>query len=468
VLFRHMDDRSADISLRQTPTLVRYQVLGWVCALSMITYIDRVCIKQVAGDMREALGISEAAFAWAFAAFGLSYALFEVPSGWLGDRLGPRKVLTRIVLCWSLFTALTGCVWQFTLASGYEIELPLAGTVPVVFNGFLLLLVIRFLFGAGEAGAYPNIARALRNWFPYGRRGMAQGLLWMFGRWGGAIAPILVGVIAAWVGWRGAFLVFGILGAVWVVTFAVFFRDSPAEHPAVNAAERQLILGEQSATIILPPPLSWRSMLRSRTLWCLSLMYFCSNAGWCFFITWDVEYYKKVLGLTGLPLQIASGAPLFCGGLACMVGGFLTDALVRILGRRWGRTLQGLVSYAMGGTFFLLALLTNNPWLAVPALCIASFLKDFAMAASWSTCIDIGHRYSGTVAGFMNMVGNLGTFASPPIVAHLARHGQWELALVYSAGMFFTAAAGWAFINPKRVIVYTADDRRRLLADGGV
>jgi len=195
-------------------------------------------------------------------------------------------------------------------------------------------------------------------------------------------------------------------------------------------------------------------------------MYFCSNAGWCFFITWDVEYYRNVLGVTDTALAIAQGAPLFCGGVACMVGGFLTDALVRVLGRRWGRTLQGLVSYALGGTFFMLALLTRDPWLAVPALCIASFLKDFAMAASWSTCIDIGHRYSGTVAGFMNMVGNLGTFVSPPIVAYLARHGEWDLALVYSAGMFFAAAAGWAFINPKRVIVYTPEDRRRVLTDG--
>jgi MFS family permease len=468
-----MDDRYPDYCLRDKPTLVRYQVLAWVCALSMITYIDRVCIKQVAGDMRAALGVSEAAFAWAFAAFGLSYALLEVPSGWLGDRLGPRKVLTRIVLCWSLFTALTGCVWQFTLDSGYEIALPVVGFVPILLNGFVVLVMIRFLFGAGEAGAYPNIARALRNWFPYARRGMAQGLLWMFGRWGGAIAPILVGVFASWLGWRGAFWIFGVVGVIWVMTFTVFFRDSPAEHPGVNAAERELILGHTAAAptsnppspAVTYPPLSWKTMLRSRTLWCLSLMYFCSNAGWCFFITWDVEYYKKVLGLSDMPLRIASGAPLFFGGIACMVGGFLTDALVRVLGRRWGRTLQGLVSYALGGTFFMLALLTQNPWLAVPALCVASFLKDFAMAASWSTCIDIGHRYSGTVAGFMNMVGNLGTFISPPIVAHLARHGRWELALVYSAGMFFTAAAGWAFINPKRVIVYTPETRG-VLADG--
>jgi MFS family permease len=211
-------------------------------------------------------------------------------------------------------------------------------------------------------------------------------------------------------------------------------------------------------------------MLRSPTLWCLSLMYFCSNAGWCFFITWDEEYYKNVLHLQGWDLTIASGAPLFFGGIACLLGGLGTDRLVRILGRRWGRTLQGLVSYLLGGFFFLLALASSQPGLAVLYLCTASFLKDFAMAVSWSTCIDIGHRYSGTVAGFMNSIGNLGTAVSPPIVAALARDAsgqwQWQWALVYSAAMFFTAATGWAFINPRQVIVYAPHDLKALRGQG--
>src|SRR5207302_58398 len=160
----------------------------------------------------------------------------------------------------------------------------------------------------------------------------------------------------------------------WVSAFAYYFRDSPAQHPGVNEAERAIILGatQESAK---PPRLSWKTMLKSPTLWCLSLMYFCSNAGWAFFITWDVKYYENVLGLRGFILDIALGAPLFFGGLACLLGGLGTDRLVQILGRRWGRTLQGLVAYALGGLFFFLALLTNNPWWAVLCLCIASFLK---------------------------------------------------------------------------------------------
>lgn len=452
------------------PTLVRYQVLGWVCALSMITYIDRVCIKQVGGDMRLDLGISPQEFGWVFSAFGLAYSLFEIPSGWLGDRYGPRKVLCRIVLCWSIFTALTGVVWKFSYDSGYVLSVPgLGWEIPLVFSSLTLLILIRFLFGAGEAGAYPNIARAMRNWFPYRRRGMAQGSLWMFGRWGGALAPALVTAIALQVGWRGAFVTFGILGIFWVTAFAYYFRDSPAQHHGVNEAEKAVILGG-AVESAAPPPLSWLAMLKSPTLWCLSLMYFCSNAGWCFFITWDVEYYTKELHLTGSALSIAAGVPLFCGGMACLFGGLFTDRLVQLLGRRWGRTLQGLVSYSLGGLFFLLAMWSTTPWMAVLYLCTASFLKDFAMAVSWSTCIDIGHRYSGTVAGFMNSIGNMGTAVSPPLVVWLADRGagewDWKWAVAYSAAMFFTAAAGWAFINPRKVIVYAPQDRQALRAQG--
>ena len=447
------------------PTLVRYKVLAWACSLSMITYIDRVCIKQVQNEMSADLGLTTQQFGWVFAAFALSYALFEVPSGWLGDRFGTRKTLCRIVVWWSIFTALTGLVWKFSLDSGYVLALPFGFEIPLLFSSLTLLVLIRFLFGAGEAGAYPNLARALRNWFPYRRRGLAQGFVWMFGRWGGAYAPLLVGMLGMVFGWRGAFIAFGVMGILWVIAFAMYFRDSPAEHPGVNEAERSLILGGMVESA-KPPPISWKNMLKSPTLWCLSLMYFCSNAGWCFFITWDVKYYETQLGLEGNPLRLAAGAPLFFGGIACLLGGFGTDRLVQVLGRRWGRTLQGLCAYALGGLFFLLALLTREPWLAVPSLCIASFLKDFAMAASWSTCIDIGHRYSGTVAGFMNMIGNLGTVVSPPIVALLASRNDWGWALGYSAIMFLIAAVGWAFINPRRVIVYSPEDQKALRAQG--
>ncbi len=487
------------------PTMVRYGVLGWVCSLSMLTYIDRVAIKSVRDDMNADLGLTNEQFQYVFAAFGLSYALFEVPSGWLGDRIGPRKVLARIVLAWSLFTALTGLVWQFTLDSGRRIYLPgfevplfLSDSaltipsldIPLLLNGFVLLVAIRFLFGMGEAGAYPNIARTMKSWLPYRQRGLGQGLLWTFGRWGGAISPFLVLAISQLVGWRGAFVVFGIVGVVWVALFYFWFRDSPREHPSVNAAEVALIEQGAAAPGALPP-LSWRTILSSPSLWCLCLMYLCSNAGWSFFITWDVAYFKNELGLSGGPLWLASGAPLFFGGVACFLGGFLTDRQVRVWGRRWGRTLQGMAAYFVGGVMFLLAFLLTvylsgglartSGWTlalatfgAVACLCAASFAKDFSMAVSWSTCIDVGHRYSGTISGFMNMVGNLGTpvtsFMVPwlAIQAGAADDANWSIALVYSGCMFLVASVCWLFINPRRVIVYSPEVRERLRAEGAL
>jgi MFS family permease len=454
-----------DSALTARPTVVRYKVLAWACSLSMLTYIDRVCIKQVEPDISRELGLTKNEFMWVFAAFGLAYALFEVPSGWLGDRFGPRRMLCRIVLWWSVFTALTGLVYPFTLDLGYALSWTGIELALVVNGSLLLLILIRFLFGMGEAGAYPIMARALRNWFPYSRRGRAQGLLWTFGRWGGAMAPGLITVLAMPFGWRGAFLSFGAIGVLWVIAFAIFFRNSPADHPGVNRAE-QAVIAEGTPDTGRPPPLSWRTMALSPSLWLLCLMYLCSNAGWCFFITWDLKYYDKVLGLTGTAMRLASGAPLFCGGIACIVGGLLTDRQVRIWGRRWGRTLQGFVAYGLGSGFFLLALATNEPLVAVPSLCAASFLKDFAMAVNWATCIDIGHRYAGTVAGWMNGLGNLGTFFGPLIVATLAEDDHWELALAFSACTFAVASVCWLFINPRRTVVYAPADRQRLLEQG--
>jgi ACS family glucarate transporter-like MFS transporter len=492
------------------PSHVRYYVLAWFCTLSMMTYIDRVCIMEVQDDIQRDLGFAKDQMWWMFSAFALAYALFEVPSGWLGDRLGPRKVLTRIVLCWLFFTAMTGLVW-----------------------GLVSLIVIRFLFGAGEAGAYPNMARGAKNWFPFSERGRAQGLVWTFGRWGGAVAPILITGLAlfsealGFPGWRGAFVLLGVVGVLWVVGFSIWFRDTPRDHPHVNEEElahiedrparhaeppqtaitafpERVSLERHAAPAFEPtdalragepppappspsansnfsphaqityPPLSWSSMLTSPTLWCLSFMYFCSNSGWSFFITFVNPYLKQDLGLSGLELSLAAGLPLFFGGIGCLLGGLFTDRQVRFWGRRWGRTLQGVVAYALGGAFFLvaIALTDTNKTLAFGAICLASFVKDFAMGASWATTIDIGHRYSGTVAGMMNTIGNLGTVFSPPIVTFLVlvsglgAAGKWGISLYYYAAMFLIAAVCWFFINPRNVIVYRPEDKRRLQAEG--
>ena len=286
--------------------------------------------------------------------------------------------------------------------------------------------------------------------------------------WGGSIAPQLVTLFALPFGWRGAFVAFGILGTVWAFFFVRYFRNTPADHPGVNDAERAYIQEQGETKPRLP--LAWGTLFTSPSFWLLCVMYLCSNAGWCFFITWDTKYYETVLHLKGNVLRLAEGGPFVFGGIACLAGGFLTDRQVRVWGPRWGRTLQGAIAYALGGGFFVLALvLRDYPALSVACLCLAFFGKDFAMAVSWSTCIDMGHRYSGTVAGFMNGIGNLGTALAPPIVGHFAiSRGDWGLALVISAALFFAASACWLFINPRQVVVYSDSDRDALRAQAAL
>ncbi len=425
---------------REAATRVRWRVLAWLCSFSALTYIGRIGIIQVQERIEFDLHLAPTRLAYAFSAFSLAYALFEIPSGWLGDKFGPRKILIRIVVFWIVFTALTGAAW-----------------------GLVSLIVFRFFFGVGEAGAFPNIGRASREWFPFSERGLTQGLVWLFARSGGAVAPLLIAILAYPLGWRIGFLLLSTVGIFWLWGFHAQFRDTPQQDDNVNAAEIAII-AEGRKDAAQSAPLSWPTMLRSSTLWSLSLMYFCSNAGWSFFASWITPYLQKDLHLSGLGLVLASGGPLFFGGIACLLGGFLTDRQVRLWGRRWGRTLQGVVAYGLGGGFLLIgvACTPNRIGLAYASLCLSSFVKDFGMAASWSTTIDIGHRYSGTVAGFMNTVGNLGQVISIPVVAWLAvlagtpGHPSWKVSLYYYAAMFFIASVSWLFVNPQRVIVYAA------------
>jgi nitrate/nitrite transporter NarK len=255
--------------------------------------------------------------------------------------------------------------------------------------------------------------------------------------------------------------------------FWMRFRDTPAQDPKVNEAERALIAEGQRETK-KPAPLSWRNFLLSPTIWFLLLMYFCSNAGWSFFASWITPYIQNDLRLKGMKLALASGSPLFFGGIACFLGGFLTDRMVRRWGCRWGRTLIGTVGYAFAGTMMLIALetTTHHAGWALAAICFSSFAKDIGMAATWAITIDVGHRYAGTVSGLMNSFGNMSQVLSVPIVAHLAvwagtaGHLNWQISLCYYAAMFLIAAVCFVFVDPRRTVVYSDADRQRLEAEG--
>lgn len=408
------------------PTRTRHWLLLFAATLAVITYIDRVCLSQAKVEMAEDLGLSSVQMGYIFAAFTSAYALFEIPAGWLGDRLGPRRVLVRIVVLWSVFTAATGRA-----------------------GNFASLAVIQFCFGAAEAGAFPNLAKAFTHWLPAVERNRAVGLMWLCARWGGAVTPLLVVWMIGLVGWRWAFVVFAVPGLVWALWFYRWFRDNPREHPAVNAAELRLLPPMQTTPGHAAGP--WSKLLRSRTVWLLFVQYFCFGYGWYFYITWLPTYVKEARGLELQKGALLAGLPLFFGGIACMLSGWLAGWLVR---RGWAlaRVRRGIACFGYG---FAAVLLLASPAIADPvwamiAMALASFSLDLALPVCWRTAMDVGGKYAGTVSGTMNMAGQLGGALGPIVVGYILQYmdRNWTLTFTIAAVIYVIGGLCWLWIDP--------------------
>ncbi|MGC8792318.1 MAG: MFS transporter [Bryobacteraceae bacterium] len=408
------------------PSRTRHWVVVFAVTLAIITYIDRVCISQAAPLMRRDLGLSPVETGMAFSSFGVAYALFEIPGGWLGDWLGPRRVLMRIVLWWSFFTAATGWVWN---------------TVSLV--------VTRFLFGAGEAGCFPNLTKAFSTWLPQHERVRAQGIMWMSARWGGAFTPMLVVWVLNHMSWRRSFELFGAIGVVWAIFFYRWFRDNPRDHPGVNQAELALLAGaERAASGHGDVP--WGALVRSRTVWMLWLQYFCVSYPWYFYITWLPTYLQEYRGLSPEHAARLAVFPLFFGGLGCMFGGFIAPYVTRWTGSVARARRAIAYAGALGACLFLLLhIAIRDPFWAMFAMGMASFGNDILMPGSWGACMDVGGKYAGTLSGSMNMMGNLGGALGPVVLGFVLQEtGSWILNFYIMAGIYLIAAVAWRFIDP--------------------
>jgi ACS family glucarate transporter-like MFS transporter len=411
----------------QGPTHTRYWVLVFTVTLAVITYVDRVCISQAAPSMRDALGLTDAQMGKIFAAFGLAYALFEIPAGWWGDKLGPRRVLMGIVLWWSFFTAATGQVWNFAA-----------------------LWVTRFLFGAGQAGCFPNLTKVFTLWLPRPERTRAAAIMWLSARWGGAFTPALVVAVFWFLSWRQAFVLFGAIGVVWALIFYLWFRDDPREHGKVNAAELEL-LRENQANVAGHAQVPWGRLLASPTVWLLWAQYFCVSYGWYFYITWLPTYLQEARGVTLGRSALLAGMPLFLGGIGCMVAGFLLGWLARhSVSVTWARRLLAAFGCVAASGLLLWSAYIRDPFWAMASMGLASFANDLAMPCSWSACMDVGGRFAGTLSGSMNMMGNFGGMVGPLVVGYILQftNRNWEITFWLSSAIYFLAALCWLFIDP--------------------
>ncbi|MGE0405124.1 MAG: MFS transporter [Candidatus Korobacteraceae bacterium] len=409
------------------PTRARYWVVVFAVTLAILAYIDRVAISQAAIPISRDLGFSRSEMGAIFGAFALAYALFEIPSGWLGDWMGPRRVLIRIVIAWSAFTALTGAAWSLRS-----------------------LWIIRFLFGAGEAGCFPNLTKAFSVWLPTHERVRAQGIMWSFARWGGAFTPPLVVLAFKFMSWRMAFASFGLLGLIWCFFFARWFRDRPTEHPSVNAGERELLkdvahFGESHGDV------PWKRLFTNRSVVLLWIQYWCFSYTWYFYITWLPTYLQDYHKLSAGTASLLAILPLLFGGFGSLSCGFATPHIARWLGST--RTAQRVISTAgMVMTAVLLVIVTGiqSPILAMLLMGLASYSNDLVMPIAWNACMDIGGKYAGTVSGSMNMMGNLGGFVAPWVGGILLdRTGNdWNLLIYLMAGVALLGAVCWVFIDP--------------------
>jgi MFS transporter, ACS family, glucarate transporter len=411
-------------------------MFAFVIALAIITYIDRVCISQAAPIIRQELRLTETEMGWVFSAFTISYALFEIPAGWMGDRYGPRSVLMKVVVMWSMFTAATGAAWNF-----------------------VSMVVCRFLFGVGEAGCFPNVTKIFTIWLPSRERVRGQGILWMSARWGGAFTPLLVAVVLGHMNWRWAFVLFGSLGIVWAVAFFRWFRDRPAEHPGVNAAELALMDGADT-NAPSHAAIPWGKLCSNPTVLLLWLQYFCMSYGWYFYITWLPTYLRDARGVGLEKSAVLAGLPLFFGGVGCFVGGWIAKTLAE----RWtsvarARRIVACTGLFMAGAMLVVATRINDPVFAMIALGLASFSNDLAMAPDWAACMDVGGRLAGSVSGSMNMMGNLGGAVGPVVVGYILNSTKispeaaptlqgWTTAFLVAAAIYGVGAIAWLFIDP--------------------
>lgn len=409
-------------------TRARVRVLGFAFLLAIVTYLDRVCIAAAAPYLMEDLGLTVFQMGLVFSAFTLAYSLFEVPSGWLGDTRGPRSVLTRIVLWWSAFTMLTGAA-----------------------RGFLSLLAIRFLFGAGEAGAFPNAARALSRWFPARERGRANGVLFLGSRIGGMLATPLALLLIQAGGWRASFVVFGAVGVLWAAAWHAWYRDRPGEHRGVDEQELAWIEQDGARPDERASSTPWRKLLTSRNLLAICAMYFAFGYGLYFYFTWLPTYLIRVLGFSLLAGGFLAALPFALAGLADLLGGLLTDRLAQTRGLRAARCGLGCCAFLGSGALVLASTLAPARTAKAVLLALALASADLALGACWAVCLDVGKDHAGVVTGFMNTFGNLGGLVAPLVVGlAVERWRSWTLPFYVTALVYAGGALAWLAVDPCR------------------
>jgi ACS family glucarate transporter-like MFS transporter len=409
----------------------RHRVLILLFFLILITYLDRVCISLVGVRIKSEFHLTNTQFGWVLGAFSLAYALFEIPSGIWGDRIGQRKVFLRIVIWWSLFTALTGAT-----------------------TGFMSLIITRFLFGMGESGAFPNSTGTVSRWLPGSEISKGISAMQIGANAGAAIAPLIIIPIAAAFGWRAPFYVNAGIGLLWVLVCYLWFRNDPAEMKNISNAELKMIERERKF-LKEKDRFPFKRALNSRSLWALSISFYCSQFGLYFFVAWMPIYLQEGRHFLENDMKIITSNLFIVGILGAFLGGYVGDWLVKRSNLLFGRRFIGVCSLGMTAILVFIAATSSHTYIVLTALFLANFFLWPDFITSFSTCIDIGGRHAGSIAGIMNFFGQIGSFSLAILFGALVdKTHNFNIPLYVLVFVLALGAFVWLFVNPNQKMNY--------------
>jgi MFS transporter, ACS family, glucarate transporter len=415
----------------------RYRTLIFLFFLILITFLDRICISLVGVRIKSEFHLSNEQFGWVLGSFSLAYAIFEIPSGMLGDRIGQRAVFIRIVLWWSLFTALTGAT-----------------------TGLVSLILVRFFFGMGESGAMPNSSGAISRWFPAAETSRSASSLQIGASAGSAIAPLIIIPIASAFGWRAPFFVNGFIGFIWVLICFLWFRNNPSEMKGITKEEQEFI--EKNRRFVKTNhSFSWKTAFRNRSLWALVLSFYCHSWGNYFFIAWMPVYLQEGRHFSENEMKMTASSLFFMGIIGALSAGLLSDWLIKRRGVRFGRKFIGMLALGMQGGLIFVAGVTTNNSILVASLIAANFFVWPNGIASFSTCIDIGGPNVGTVAGTMNFFGQIGTFSLAIVFGKIVdTTHNFNTPLYALSAVLFVGCLLWLAIDPSKQLIVEPTDKK--------
>ena len=364
----------------------RYILLFVFVIFAVITYLDRNNVSVLSKQITEDLNLTDTQWGLVLGAFSLAYGFFEIPTGMMVDKHGPKWTLIRIVIWWSIFTMLTGFA-----------------------QGFYFILITRFLFGAGEAGAFPTVSVTISRWFPAIQRGRIQSVVWMGSRLGGALAPFITISLAHTYGWRMVFFIFSGVGMLWVIGWWLWFKDEPKDMAGITAEEVKYIEESRSIKTTVHKLLPFGTIIKSANLWALMGMYHFLLYGAYFYMSWIQKYLEKGRHVAKADLAWMQSLPFIMGMIGCLCGGFVSDYLVKRIGLKLGRRYVGMFGLVMAGVCMLVASSIPENNVAIIFLALGLAFKDFTLPVAWAVATDIGGKNAGTVSGTMGFAGQMGS-----------------------------------------------------------